>query len=167
MFIVCPANKQIVSCAELSAPVFPALSTTMAPNDEGSQSGKEASAAVRISDDSEGLPSVGAFPLFRHTLNEKQQLLESLGAADSTNDSQSFQELLLARVPSYIYGEWYHNAAALLLTASFAFLASKLGLGLGVVLLACIALGTWYKNQCKWHKNGYTEREKLFPFSGA
>ncbi|KAI9485599.1 MAG: hypothetical protein EXX96DRAFT_13845 [Benjaminiella poitrasii] len=47
-------------------------------------------------------------------------------------------------IPSFLYGKWYHNGAALFVTAITSFVLAKLNAGLGSILLFCLFIGNIY-----------------------
>ncbi|KAI9011886.1 C2 domain-containing protein [Phycomyces nitens] len=48
-------------------------------------------------------------------------------------------------IPNMYYGEWWHNASALVVTGLMAWTIGKVGGGLGPVFLGCLFLGTYYQ----------------------
>lgn len=44
-------------------------------------------------------------------------------------------------MPDFLYGEWYHNGAALFATAIVSFVLAKMNAGLGSILLFCLFIG--------------------------
>jgi Ca2+-dependent lipid-binding protein len=54
---------------------------------------------------------------------------------------QKTYDVLDELLPSFLYGEWYHNLATLFLTALFSYILSYIGGGLGTILVMCFAIG--------------------------
>lgn len=54
---------------------------------------------------------------------------------------KSLDDPLDEMLPNMLYGEWYHNGAALFVTAIVSFLLAKMNAGLGSILLFCLFIG--------------------------
>lgn len=59
--------------------------------------------------------------------------------------SRHHNDFLDEILPDYLYGAWYHNGAALFLTAVISWILAKSNAGLGSVLLFCLFIGNIYK----------------------
>ncbi|KAI8875371.1 hypothetical protein K501DRAFT_202772 [Backusella circina FSU 941] len=55
-------------------------------------------------------------------------------------------------LPPFLYGEWYHNLAALFLTAFFSYILSYIGGGLGSVLVLCFAIAMYYRTSIRKYR---------------
>lgn len=54
---------------------------------------------------------------------------------------RSIDDPLDEMMPNILYGEWYHNGAALFITAIVSFMLAKMNAGLGSILLFCLFIG--------------------------
>lgn len=63
---------------------------------------------------------------------------------------RTFDDPLDEMLPNILYGEWYHNGAALFVTAIVSFMLAKMNAGLGSILLFCLFIG---KKKKKNHYN--------------
>ncbi|KAI8364384.1 C2 domain-containing protein [Blakeslea trispora] len=52
-------------------------------------------------------------------------------------------------LPSFLYGGWYHNAAALFITAIVSYSMAKLNTGLGSIILFCFVIASYYRVSTK------------------
>lgn len=64
---------------------------------------------------------------------------------EATHAHNDFLDDLL---PTFLYGEWYHNGAALFLTAIVSWSLAKMNAGIGSIILFCLFIGKF-----KWLKN--------------
>ncbi|KAI8367199.1 C2 domain-containing protein [Choanephora cucurbitarum] len=53
------------------------------------------------------------------------------------------------RLPSILYGGWYHNVAALFITAIVSYTLAKLKAGLGSIVLFCFVIASYYRVSTK------------------
>jgi hypothetical protein len=60
----------------------------------------------------------------------------------ATHYKRSLDDPLDDMLPSLLYGEWYHNSAALFVTAIVSFTLAKMNAGVGIVILFCLFIGT-------------------------
>ncbi|KAI8374245.1 uncharacterized protein BYT42DRAFT_575688 [Radiomyces spectabilis] len=63
--------------------------------------------------------------------------------------TQSKMDALDELMPNLFYGEWWHNAAALFITAVMAWSVAKMGGGLGTVIVGCLVLATYYRTSVR------------------
>lgn len=56
-------------------------------------------------------------------------------------------------LPPFLYGQWYHNSAALFLTAIICTILAKLNAGFGVIFLVCLLIGK--TKQSNHHSNNH------------
>ncbi|KAG1620339.1 hypothetical protein G6F45_011544 [Rhizopus arrhizus] len=52
-------------------------------------------------------------------------------------------------LPAYLYGEWYHNVAALVFTALGSFLLAKTNASLGTMILFCYFIGQYFRTSMR------------------
>lgn len=64
-------------------------------------------------------------------------VIQSLKAQYKRSMDDPLDEML----PSILYGEWYHNSAALFVTAIVSFVLAKMNAGLGTIVLFCLFIG--------------------------
>ncbi|KAI8064721.1 C2 domain-containing protein [Gongronella butleri] len=67
----------------------------------------------------------------------------------SKNASQQGVSYLDHVLPNAVYGEWYHNVVALVLTAVASWLLAKCGASIGTLLVACFCLATYYQTSMR------------------
>ncbi|KAI7885425.1 C2 domain-containing protein [Mucor mucedo] len=60
-------------------------------------------------------------------------------------ESDFLEEIL----PEFLYGAWYHNGAALFLTALVSWTLAKLNAGIGSVLLLCLFIASYYRTSIR------------------
>lgn len=64
----------------------------------------------------------------------------------ATRASVKKYDFLDDTLPSFLYGEWYHNGAALFITAIVSWTLAKMNAGLGAILLFCLFIGKVHNN---------------------
>ncbi|CEP18998.1 hypothetical protein [Parasitella parasitica] len=55
-------------------------------------------------------------------------------------------------MPNALYGEWYHNGAALFVTAFVSFVLAKMNAGLGSILLFCLFIASYYRTSVRRYR---------------
>jgi hypothetical protein len=63
------------------------------------------------------------------------------GGTLNIQSTRSHNDFLDEVLPTFLYGEWYHNGAALFLTAIVSWFLAKMNAGIGSILLFCLFIG--------------------------
>lgn len=92
------------------------------------------------------LPKTSLIPEWYRTGWTSMSSVENPGGAIqsllATQYKRSLDDPLDEMLPSLLYGEWYHNGAALFVTAIVSFTLAKMNAGLGTIVLFCLFIGT-------------------------
>ncbi|KAG2236778.1 hypothetical protein INT48_006962 [Thamnidium elegans] len=67
----------------------------------------------------------------------------------AATQSRQYNDVLDELLPEFLYGAWYHNAAALFLTALSSWTLAKMNAGLGSILLVCLVLASYYSTSAR------------------
>ncbi|KAI7856792.1 hypothetical protein BDC45DRAFT_502332 [Circinella umbellata] len=108
------------------------------------------------------LPTIGAFPVLTHANVTSWLDPTFVSLASNSNAARvltTLQDFIEEKLPAAFYGEWYHNAIALLATALLTFLLGKLGSELGLVLVFCFLLAIYFQASTRRYRRN--ERNNL------